>query len=172
MNFRYPITLALVLAAVIFAACASDAAATDPHELYERRCGDCHTPHAGQFVQESIGRADGKLVGQSSGRAVEAFLSAGHGKLSPAEIEVMMSHLTAILDAGALFKDNCVICHGRAVVFARGHLGMKDGLLVGRYSGREVEEFLTGHGRLEEPEIRIIVEALSKQVSGDQYRLN
>lgn len=172
MTFRLPLAPALIFAAALLGGQGAVAQDIDPHDLYERRCGGCHSPHAGQFVQDSIAREDGKLVGQSNGMGVEAFLSAGHGKLSPVEIEAMMSHLTAILDAGALFKDNCVICHGRAVVFARGHLGMKDGLLVGRYTGREVEEFLTGHGRLEEPEIRIIVEALSKQVSGDQYRLN
>lgn len=172
MKLRYPITLVLVFAALSFAACSAWAADVDPHGLYERRCAGCHLEHAGDFVQESILRADGELIGKTNGIEVRAFLMRGHGKLSPAEVEVMMAHLTAILEAGALFQDRCVICHGRAVDFARLHLGMRDGVLIGRYSGHLVAEFLTGHGRLEPSEIETVVEALARQVSGPDHQLN
>lgn len=144
----------------------------DPHDLYEQRCAGCHTEHAGAFVQESILREGDKLIGRDSGLDLRAFLARGHGKLSAAEVETMMTHLTSILEAGAVFRDSCVICHGRAVVFARSQLAVKDGLLVGRYSGRAVEDFLQTHGRLEAAEIGVVVEALSNQLTGKAYRVN
>lgn len=172
MRLQFPTLLALLISALMTISPVAVAQSADPHDLYEQRCSSCHTDHAGAFVQESILREEGKLVGRDSGLDVRAFLSRGHGKLSAAEVEVMMTHLTSILDAGALFRDNCVICHGRAVLFARNHLGMKDGVLIGRYSGRAVEDFLETHGRLETSEIGVVVEALSNQITGEAYRVN
>ena len=151
----------------------SDALAqsADPHELYEQRCSACHTEHAGAFVQESILREGDRLVGRDSGLDLRAFLARGHGKLSAAEVETMMTHLGSILEAGALFRDNCVICHGRPVLFARSQLAMKDGSLVGRYSGRPVESFLETHGRLEPAEVGVVVEALSNQLTGKTFQV-
>lgn len=172
MRLQFQTLLALLIPALVAIGPESRAQSVDPHDLYERRCSGCHTEHAGAFVQESILRAEGQLVGRNSGLDVQAFLSRGHGKLSAAEVEVMMRHLTSILNADALFRDNCVICHGRGVLFARGHLGIKDGVLVGRYSGRAVEDFLETHGRLEAAEIGVVVKALSNQVTGKAYRMN
>lgn len=172
MRLQFPTLLALLISALMTISPVAVAQSADPHDLYEQRCSGCHADHAGEFVQESILREEGKLVGRDSGMEVRAFLALGHGKLTAAEVEVMLTHLTSVLDAGALFRDNCVICHGRAVLFARSHLGLKEGVLVGRYSGRAVEEFLETHGRLEAAEVGVVVEALSNQVTGEAYRVN
>ncbi len=172
MKRRNLMLIAFLMTGWMSVCAAASAQSSDPHELYEQRCAGCHSEHAGEFVQESILREGESLIGRDSGMNVRAFLARGHGKLSAAEVEVMMTHLTSILDAGALFRDNCVICHGRAVLFARSHLGMKDGVLVGRYTGRAVDEFLQTHGRLEAAEVGVVVEALANQVTGEAYRVN
>ncbi len=172
MRLQFPTLVAMAILALTSISPVALAQSADPHELYEQRCSGCHTDHARDFVQESILRADGKLIGRDSSMDVRAFLARGHGKLSAAEVEVMMTHLTSVLDAGALFRDNCVICHGRAVLFARSQLGIRNEVLVGRYSGHAVAEFLKTHGRLEAAEIGVVVEALASQVPGDSYRLN
>ncbi|TQV73281.1 hypothetical protein [Denitrobaculum tricleocarpae] len=172
MKPRFSIVLALLFPFLAAAGPSAVAQSADPHDLYEQRCAGCHSEHAGEFVQESVLREDGKLMGRDGGMSVRALLSRGHGKLTPAQVEVVLAHFHEILDAGALFRDNCVICHGRAVLFARSHLGMKDGVLVGRYSDRAVDDFLKSHGRLEGSEISAVVKALSNQVTGETYRLN
>ena len=136
----------------------------DPHELYEQRCGGCHTPHAGDFVHESLVRSNGSIIGRKSGRELRAFLEAGHGKLSADEIEAMVAHLTSIQQSGRLFHKKCRICHERAVTLARRELILKDGNLIGRYSNRDMRQFLLGHGRLTADEVPAMIDVLKRQL--------
>lgn len=155
-----------MLAVVGLMALASPALAneTDPHLLFETKCGTCHVPHGGEFVAQSV-IADGtELIGKSSQMPVRGFLEAGHGRLSDVEIEVMMDHLTSIQDSGQLFMDKCTICHGRAVVLSQLSLVLRDGEPWGRYTDRRVEEFLQNHGRLTQDEIPIIMGAFVRQL--------
>lgn len=138
--------------------------AIDPHRLYEQRCSGCHAEHAGDFVHEKLIRSDGDIIGRQSGRELRGFLEAGHGALSPGEIVSLVTHLTSIQRSGRLFHDKCIICHVRAVDFARHTLLMKDGELIGRYSGRKIEQFLFTHGRLKADEVPRMVEVLKRQL--------
>ena len=136
----------------------------DPHRLYEQRCSGCHAPHGGGFVRDSLVFSDGKLLGRKSSRELRTFLEAGHGKLTADEIESLVTHLASIQQSGRLFQDKCAICHERAADFARSELVMKEGRLVGRYSDRDVEQFLAGHGRLQGDEVSKMVEVLKRQL--------
>jgi hypothetical protein len=137
----------------------------DPHELYEQRCSGCHAPHAGEFVHDNLKRLSNKIVGRDTGRELRSFLAGGHGKLAPLEIDVIVAHLESILEAGALFHQNCIICHDRAVVLARRQLVLRNGRLLGRYSGREIGTFLENHGRLKGAQIATVVEMLKGQLA-------
>lgn len=136
----------------------------DPHRLYEQNCGGCHAPHAGDFAHDNLVRSDGKTVGRKSGAELRAFLGAGHGRLTQDEIEAIVAHLNSILKSGRLFREKCLICHDRAVEFARLQLAMKDGELIGRYSKRNIERFLASHGRLEADQVPLMVEVLKRQL--------
>ena len=155
------LTLALLLSDSMSAV----AGTNDPHELYEQRCGTCHEPHGGDFVSKHLRRVDSKLLGRHTGKELRTFLEHGHGELSPDEVDVMVLHLTSILDRGALYREKCLICHDRAVLLARLHLIMRDGRLVGRYTGRDIGMFLENHGRLEKAEMSTILEMLATQLS-------
>ena len=136
----------------------------DPHRLYEDRCAGCHDFHAGDFVHNSLVLSDGKIIGRKNSKELLAFLNAGHGKLSGQEIDAMVAHLENIQKSGRLFHDKCVICHDRAVVLARTKLIIKNGRLIGRYSDRDMEEFLTDHGRLEPDEVAKMLKVLNRQL--------
>jgi len=137
----------------------------DPHPLYEDRCGGCHVPHAGDFVRDNIVLSDGKLIGRKSGREPRAFLEAGHGKLTPDEIESIVILMTNIQQSGGLFQEKCIICHDRAMSLARSELIMKNGKLIGRYSKRDIEQFLSSHGRLRPDEVSKMVDVLKRQLT-------
>ncbi len=137
----------------------------DPHRLYEQRCSGCHTPHAGSFVRQNLVEDRGRLIGRKTGREVRAFLEAGHGNLTLEETKSMVAHLTNIQSARGLFQDKCIICHDRAVVLARTELAIEDGRLVGRYSKRDIAQFLTNHGRLKSDEVARMVDVLKRHLT-------
>lgn len=138
--------------------------ALDPHDIYERRCGRCHAPHAGDFVHDALAISGGEAVARTSGRPLRGLLEVGHGRLSGAEISVIVAHLGDILRSGGLYRDKCRYCHERAVSLARTHLILHDGKLRGRYSGRDISSFLTQHGRLAADEVARMVAVLTRQL--------
>ena len=144
---------------------AARAQTLDPHQLYEQRCGRCHAPHAGDFVPDALERRGDRIVGRRSGRELRAFLAGGHGRLAAPEVEVVAAHLAAILEAGGLFRDKCLICHRQAVSLARSHLVLRDGRVMGRYTHRDIAAFLENHGRLEAGEIPTVVRMLARQLA-------
>ncbi len=152
---------------IVLAMCgaAPRAEAMDPHALYEQRCVRCHAAHAGTFVPEALERRGDQIVGRKTGRDLRSFLADGHGKLKPPEIDVMVDHLESILRSGALFRRKCLICHERAVVVARRWLIVREGKLIGRYSGRAMDTFLQNHGRLEGAEIELMLGVLTRQLA-------
>lgn len=137
---------------------------TDPHRIYEEKCARCHEAHAGDFVHNNLDLQDGLVVGRKSGVEISAFLERGHGRLNPAELQVLADHLASIRLTGQIYHDKCLVCHDRAVELARARLIFKAGELSGRYSGRKVEEFLAFHGRLDEEERSIVLRMLERQL--------
>ena len=165
MDFRSSVAFFSVLSLVLIGGSAARAQTIDPHTLYEQRCSGCHAPHAGDFARADLELADGKTVVRGTGRDLRSILARGHGKLSPRETDVMVAHLASILETGALFREKCFICHGRAVDLARSELVLRNGTLYGHYSGREIGTFLENHGRLSGPQIATAVEMLKGQLS-------
>ncbi len=162
---RCLVTALVLLSLVNSASQAVAAEPADPHKLFEQRCAACHDPHAGIFVRDSQERRKDAVVGRKSGRELRAFLVEGHGRLAPLEVDVMVQHLTSILAADGLFRDRCLICHGRAVELARGKLIIRQGRLVGRYTGRDVESFLKTHGRIDDTQAETLLRVLARQSS-------
>lgn len=136
----------------------------DAHLVYEQNCAGCHAPHAGEFVVENVSISDGELVGKGSQQSVTDLLVSGHGKLSEPEIKLLLQHFSAIQKSGNLFRERCIYCHDRAVVFARRELIIRGGVLFGRYSNRNAEEFLPGHGRLDSAQAEMMVDVLKRQL--------
>ncbi|NDW46488.1 hypothetical protein [Ruegeria sp. PrR005] len=141
------LTAALSALAILIApvALASEA---DPHQLYESKCAGCHSPHAGDFVWLELDTGQEPLVGRNSGRSVAAMLERGHGRLTPAEATILLAHFQAIRTSGQLFRTKCRMCHDTASGLVRRALILRDGTLTGRYTGRDIAQFLTVHGRL------------------------
>ncbi|MBL6957871.1 MAG: hypothetical protein ISR52_02750 [Rhodospirillales bacterium] len=165
MVFRYLTTASLLLAFVITGSQFSFAQTTDPHQLYEQHCARCHVEHAGEFVHVTLKRQGNKVVGRETGLELGSFLKDGHGKLESAEAEVMVAHLASILETEPIFHEKCLICHGRAVTFVRFELILRNGRVIGRYTGRDIEAFLNNHGRLAGSEIPTIVRMMERQLA-------
>ncbi len=152
------------LLALTYWICPASAQQVDPHTLYEQNCAGCHTLHAGEFVYENLDLIDNTLVGKKTGRPVSAFLETGHGGLSPDEIKIMMDHLSSIRQSGRLFHEKCRICHVNAKELARLNLIIRDGILLGRYTGKDIAQFLLNHGRLDTKEAARMVDVLKRQL--------
>ena len=119
-------------------------------------------------MDASLNQIDGKILGRRSRRELRPFLEAGHGKLTSDEIRTMVTHLTNILQSGRVYHAKCRVCHDRAVRLARTRLRIADDVLTGRYSGRNIEQFLRGHGRLTGDEVPKMVEVLKRQLNTAQ----
>lgn len=154
-------------AALLLWAGATVAQQIDPHPLYEDNCSDCHAAHAGDFAYERLDVMDGVLVAKTSGLPLNPLLEQGHGQLTPDEIDILLDHLTAIRAADRMFRTKCSICHDRMRELARSELVLKDGELVGRFSGRQMSEFLRSHGRLAPDEVQFMLGKLRSQLDAD-----
>lgn len=140
------------------------AQALDPHHLYEEKCSGCHAQHAGKFVRDRLKRQGGRIVSDNTGRDLLRFLAGGHGKLEARGVDVLIAHFTNILTSGPIFRDRCLICHDRAVDLARHRLVLRNGVLLGRYTGHRIDDFLNHHGRLEGDEIPKTLDMLRRQL--------
>lgn len=149
---------------VAFWAVSLNAQQADPHLIYEENCAGCHAPDAGDFVTEKLIATDNGLVGKASGRPVIDYLKAGHGRLSDQEIDVLIEQFEFIQGTGRLFKEKCIVCHDNAAKFARLKLILRDDILTGRYTDRDVAELLLQHGRLDASEAQKMVEVLTHQL--------
>lgn len=135
------------------------------HARFEAECGRCHG-HSGAFSRDRLEIVDGQLVGRESGRLVERFLQRHPGGLTPADITLFRDVMYRQVEAGGVFREQCAICHGRAVELAAANLGITDGVLLIRYDRTPVRDFLANHGRMNEREIEIVHRALYEITDG------
>ena len=164
MIIRMMLSLSLFAFLTLITVANTSAQSIDPHRLYEERCARCHVPHAGDLVHNDLFQSGGKIIGRETSKELRALLDAGHGRLNGQEINVMVDHLVSILESGRIFHKKCKICHDQAVVLARSELIIRNGRLTGRYTGRDMEAFLTYHGRLEEDEVGKMLKVLRRQL--------
>lgn len=149
---------------LVLAAFPARAQHIDPHALYEEKCAKCHEPHAGEYVSKDLEIADGSVVGKKTGRPVVQTLETGHGRLSATEVTVMTEFLTRIASSDRLFLKKCRICHSNAKELARLDLVIRNDRLWGRYTGRDIAQFLENHGRLTPDEVTKMINVLKWQI--------
>ncbi len=137
----------------------------DPHVLYESRCTRCHEPHASEFARAQLKTEGDVVVGTETGEELSALLDGHRGtNLTTVEIRALVDHFSAMMATGWVFQKKCTLCHRRAAKLARIWLIMRDGRLMGRYSGRDIEVFLGNHGRLTAEEVKIVTKMLQRQL--------
>ena len=136
----------------------------DPHRLYEDQCSGCHAAHAGEFVHGSLDYSRGGAIGRKTSKGLRAFLTEGHGGLNAQQIDALLDLFLGVHNRGRVFHDKCRICHDRATELGRSRLIIMGGRLIGRYSGRDIEEFLSRHGRLEGREVEVMTLTLESHV--------
>ena len=145
--------LAQALLILMLTSGVSSAQALDPHDTFEAECLSCHG-HAGDFARRYLS-LDGTTPVTSGGEPVTDFLGHHRGGLPGPVIEQIVAMFRAQLSSGGLFGDpemRCLFCHDRAHDFAHRQLVLRDGRLIGRYTGRDVAEFLPDHARLTQDE--------------------
>lgn len=139
--------------------------ASDPHAIYESRCARCHQPHASDLARASLTLHNGVVVMRSSGAPLELFLDQHPRGLPRTEANMLLRQFGAMLETGFLYQDKCVACHDRASTLARLRLFERNGVLEGRYTHRDISEFLRNHGRLNAQEVDIIMGMFHRQLS-------
>lgn len=140
------------------------AAADGPHALFEDRCGRCHG-HAGPFVAKAIVLREGEAVTRQDGEPLAAFLRGHRGRLTADEVALLTAHMTRIAERNGLFRAKCGACHENARQLAHDRLILRDGRVMGRYSDRDMAEFLPTHGRATAAEAAIILAMLREQLA-------
>lgn len=136
---------ALALAATLLGA-AGAGAATDLHRFWDQTCGDCHG-HAADWARKFLTVAsDGTLQGRHHKDDLLRFLGNHH---VPQDLVVpVYEMLRAQAQTDPRFRTMCGRCHEGAADLARQSLELRDGVLVGRESGRPVADLLPGHAML------------------------
>ena len=171
---RYAPALAVLAAAyialltpVIGQPTASEAAASesDPHAIYEQRCALCHQPHAREFARQSLALESGNVIMRSSSAPLDLFLKRHPKGLPDSEARVLLGHFSQMLGSGFIYQDKCVGCHERASTMARLRLFERDGVIKGRYTYRDISEFLRQHGRLTPMEVQTIMNMFKRQLA-------
>lgn len=118
---------------------------TDLHHFWDQTCGDCHR-HAGDFARKALTVKDGKLQGSHHKDNLLVFLE--HHYLPQDLVQPMYDMLLAQAETAPEFKQRCGRCHETAAELARESLEQRDGVLMGRESGRPVADFLPRHAKL------------------------
>ncbi|HEY0835626.1 MAG TPA: hypothetical protein VGE72_17115 [Azospirillum sp.] len=137
------------------------AAAADLHRLWDDRCAECHGD-AGDFARRTLTVTGGRLLGRRPERDLRAFLLRHQGGLPAEEADRVYGMLLAQAGMPPLFQERCGICHVKASDLVRDRLILRDGVLVGRYTGRPVAAFLENHGRVGADEGPVFVGLLAR----------
>ena len=158
-----PCRLAAAVVTIVLAA-AAPVKADDVHDAFETRCGACHA-HAGDLAGKMKFDPAGRLIGVESGRDIRRFLDRHHAG-DAATTDAIYALFARQATSGGEFRNRCTICHGRARELVKHRLAISQGLLVGRYTGRDVGDFLVGHANLAPPEANYFREVLQLIIEG------
>lgn len=129
----------------------SPAVAVDLHRLWDDGCARCHG-HAAAFARDGMTRTEAG--------ALASFLARHRGGQEPGVAAALADMLLAQARSDPEFRERCAVCHPQAADLARQSLIARDGMLYGRYSGRRIDDFLLGHGRLAAEEVPRFVATL------------
>ncbi len=143
--------------------------APDPHVIYETRCASCHEPHARDFAKKALELQNGAVVMKSSGAPLALFLEHHPRGLPPADAAALLKQFSAMLQTGFLYQEKCVACHERASTLARLRLFEREGVIEGRYTHRDISEFLRNHGRLTSMEVDTIMKMFHRQLAPNAH---
>ncbi len=154
-----------VLALNLVASRTALAQTIDPHAVFEERCSRCHTEHGGEFSRKAlIVQPNGHIIGRKTGTPVSELLQTHSGAPTQKQIAALIEMFTIQLKSDGLYKEKCGICHTSAKRLARVRLEIRGDKLVDRVTGRDVTEFLKGHGRLDAVEVDVIDQMLRWQL--------
>jgi len=135
------------------------------HAVFKKNCQEYHS-HLGEIAFDTLVVKDGRLISKKSGRdAAEFLLRHGNG-LSPDEAVLVVEAMRRQMDSSHRFRRQCAICHVRIRDVATDLHVTADGRLVGLYSGRDMAEFLPGHGRLDVADADRFARILRRTVEG------
>jgi|GEM_PF-529747 len=139
------LAIAAAFACVLVAQSHAETPAVDPHRLFEERCTRCHG-HAGEFARAQLQLVGTSVAGTKVRSDLSTFLRRHQGGVTAPEAAALIDAFRRQIQGGGLFQERCGICHKRAYELARLHLILDEGKLMGRYSGRDMAEFLPIHG--------------------------
>lgn len=159
--------LILIGALLISMTLTTEAYSVDPHGYFENRCSHCHS-NIEDFAKADLYIKDGKLCGRGCGHDIRQFLPQHYGHPNSEQALALYDLLFAQLQGSATdltssrggFKTRCAICHINERELAQHHLVRKDGVVYGRYTGRELAAFLANHGRIRADELDFFVQLL------------
>ena len=144
----------------------SRASGSDLHWLWDNQCAECHG-HSGEFARKFLEFKNGELQGRWHGEALLGFM---HNHYATAiEIDAVYEMLLAQTLTEPRFKQECSSCHGRAAAFVRYSVVLREGVLLGRKSGRPIQQFLQQHQQLESDDAEFYTHLLSR-VAREVYR--
>jgi hypothetical protein len=132
----------------------------DLHALWDDRCIDCHG-HAGDFARNFLSELNGELIGpHHHGEELRAFL---RNHYAPDElVEPLYAMLLSQATTPPVYRMHCAGCHGSAAALVREHLELRDGVPYGRAGQRPLDDFLRGHGGLDDDERLVVVDRLRR----------
>ena len=132
--------------------------------LFQTKCGACHA-QAGPLVRDRLSlTATGTLV-TSDDLDLRAFMRGHFGAPEESEIEAIYDALRRIAQGRGRFEVRCGICHASAEALAQKTLVLRGGTLFGRYSGREIADFLARHGTDNAGEAKFFTSVLRRQLT-------
>lgn len=133
----------------------------DLHAFWDGRCRECHGD-AGEFARRTLRVERERLLGVHHVDDLELFLRNHY--LPDELVAPVTAMLKAQVETAPLFKPRCAGCHGTAAEFVRQSLTVRNGVLVGKHSGRAVDETLRKHGGLTPAEVPEMVRTLQRVV--------
>ncbi len=132
--------------------------------LFQAKCGACHD-RAGPLVRERLSlTATGALV-TSDDLDLRAFMRGHFGAPEESEIDAIYGALRRIAQGRGRFEVRCGICHASAEALAQKTLILRGGRLFGRYSGRDIADFLLRHGTDSAEETDFFTSVLRRQLT-------